>query len=212
MVLARSSNDSLRELNKLQQEFRDWLAIDQPTIKYDASSVHLRHHLHISAGVGFSEKFCAVFDVGGGRQGDLSVANAEIYQLHCLGVGNTGIEQSMLILVPKFIQDIQQVGLVVRPKWLQSLDDCARARIDAVDYADAIAVVIPIFTLGGGVNFCLGGINWESSCKSGRWSHFPNGVFESGARVTYDFTGDNRVVDRSRGTRAFMTSSLVCDS
>jgi hypothetical protein len=33
---------ALGELNQLQQEFRDGLAIDKPVIEYDATNVHLR--------------------------------------------------------------------------------------------------------------------------------------------------------------------------
>lgn len=197
--LGEVANNAIRELDQLQQGFRDWLTVEKPAVEYDAAKCHLSAHLHASAGVPLSEQFCAVFDLrgNGNHFGLESIARMNEVQIDSVEIPDTEIEQSMLIPIPEFVQDIQQVGLIVRPKRLQSLDDCSRGRVNAIDHSQSISVVIPIYALGHSVNLGLGGENWEAGTSPSfdRRNQFPHSMFKCGAHLTYDFPGDDCVTD-----------------
>jgi len=187
-------DDMLRELNQLQQEFRNWLALDKPIIEYDAANCSFSFHLHAKTGMVFSEEFCAIFDVW--RNGHESTGiepsiRVGVNQRHSLRESNTRIEQFVLIPIPEFMQDIQPVGQEVWPKRLRCLNDCGRSRVDALNHGDALAVKIPIWDTR--FNF----EHWEtgSSVSLRNRNHLPNGMFKRGARVVYDFTGDDGIMD-----------------
>jgi hypothetical protein len=193
-------NESVRKINQREQEIRNLIRRGGTAAKYDPAKCNLRYHVHFRAGVGFSEQFCAIFDAPRHLDEPLFESSGTERQGHVidaykLRIRSAETEKSMLIRIPKFIQEIQRLAVVVWPKRLCSFDDCARLRVDTINHAESMAVVIPIFGPDG-VRLCLESEYRESGSTFFRGGHYlPHRVFKCGARVTYDFTDDKRVMD-----------------
>jgi hypothetical protein len=191
--LGEGVNDIIRKLQESREDFSDWLALHNPLIEYDHATCSFTHHIHVRATSAFSEEFCAVFDIGRNVDeftGIDAPVREGVDEGHSLGIGDAGIEQSVLIRIPEFLQYIQRVGRIVWPKRLQALNDCLRSRVNAINHGKALAVVIPILDTG------LDSEDREAGYTLlGNRNHFPNGVFQRGARLVNDFTCDNGILD-----------------
>jgi hypothetical protein len=195
--LSEIVNEAVRKIDQREQEIRDLIRRGGTAAKYNPAKCNVRYHVHFRAGISLSEQFCAVFD--GSGQPDvplIDLTRTDVVDSDDCGKGRAEIEKSMLIRIPKFIQEMQRFGVVVRAKWLRSLDDCARARVDALNHTESISVVIPI-SGPDGVALCLESEYRESGSTFFRGGYYlPDCVFKCGARVTYDFTDENGVMDK----------------
>jgi len=189
-------DDFLRELNEARQEFINRFPVgpDGGIPEADAANCHLSYHLHIATRMPFPEQFCAVFDIT--RDIDkatlASPIRVGVNQRNTLGISDASIEQSVLIPIPEFIQNIQKVELIVWPKWLQTINDCLRRRFDAINHGLPPAVVICLASPEDGES----GRGEESGrTRAGVGNHLPDGMFERGTRLVHDFTRDDGIVN-----------------
>lgn len=155
--LGRGSNqlvdDALRELIEIREGFKEWFASGGAPYEL-VDDRNCACHLHFAWKIERQAApldFCALWQWPIGNV-DHEIAQAvgekEVNFQRGYGIDRS-VQQAVLVPIPHFIENVEWVGRIVRPKRLQSIDDCERLRIYALDHSVESALVFCLFPEDG---------------------------------------------------------------
>jgi len=182
-------DNALSKLDKVCKKFSDFLIRGNVIIPEFEAECHVRYHAHLRAvkvGMLDAYNFCAIFESASWNVGDNFTRGSILQEVDPLvGIDGTAneVEDLVFIPIPQFVQDIHGRRGATTIKRLQTLDDCGRRTIDAMDLRKSVFYVAPLVVEDGEA----------APISVGDGNHSPHGMIESRSYLAYDFTGDDTV-------------------
>lgn len=187
-------DNALAELDKVMKKFSDFLVRGNVIVPEFEAECHVRYHAHataVKAGMLNPYDFCAIFESASGNIGHKLASGSvlqEVNPLVSIDSAANEVEDLMLIPIPQTVQDIQGCGFVAAIKRLQTVNDCSRRTVDAINLRKSPAYVTRLIDEDGEAS--------PFPLVSDR-DHSPHGMIEGRSYLAYDFTSDDTVPDRN---------------